>query len=80
MPKGQHLQRKTIRLERLKRFLAWAGAAYPDFEPKKNHQEQWFNPYVGYPYPDFGRAAKAFWLGLEEPAVRRCWRIPIRPA
>ncbi len=76
MSKGEYQQRKAIRLERLRRFLAWASATYPDFVAKKNHQEQWFTPYIGYPYPQFGRAAKAFWLGLEAPAVDATLQAP----
>lgn len=66
MPKGEHREHKAVRLERLRRFIAWAEARYPDFVAKRHHQVEWFQPYVGFPYPHFGRAAKAFWLGLGE--------------
>ncbi|AWM58452.1 RNA helicase [Stutzerimonas stutzeri] len=69
MAKAGGKQFKSIRLERLARFLDWATARYPDFTAKKHHQEKWFTPYVGYPIAGLGRAAKAFWLGLHGPAV-----------
>jgi ATP-dependent RNA helicase SUPV3L1/SUV3 len=69
MPKADPPRLKAIRLERLRRFVAWAQATYPEFTPKKHHQVQWFTPYIGYPYPHLGRVAKAFWLGLEAPAA-----------
>lgn len=69
MAKAGGKQLKSIRLERLARFIEWATARYPDFVAKKHHQEKWFAPYIGYPMPGLGRAAKAFWLGLHGPAV-----------
>ncbi|MDC6706005.1 hypothetical protein OEZ83_26935, partial [Leclercia adecarboxylata] len=63
MAKAGGKQFKSIRLERLARFIDWATARYPDFIPKKHHQEKWFTPYIGYPIAGLGRAAKAFWLG-----------------
>ena len=69
MAKAGGKQFKSLRLERLARFLDWATARYPDFTAKKHHQEKWFTPYVGYPIAGLGRAAKAFWLGLHGPAV-----------
>jgi len=69
MAKAGGKQFKSIRLERLARFIDWATARYPDFIPKKHHQEKWFTPYIGYPIAGLGRAAKAFWLGLQEHAV-----------
>ncbi len=69
MAKAGGKQFKSIRLERLARFLDWATARYPDFTAKKHHQEKWFTPYIGYPIAGLGRAAKAFWLGLHGPAV-----------
>ncbi|MDH0444955.1 DEAD/DEAH box helicase [Stutzerimonas stutzeri] len=69
MAKAGGKQFKSIRLERLARFIEWATARYPDFVAKKHHQEKWFAPYIGYPMPGLGRAAKAFWLGLHGPAV-----------
>ncbi|RRW15715.1 RNA helicase [Stutzerimonas stutzeri] len=69
MAKAGGKQFKSIRLERLARFIEWATARYPDFVAKKHHQEKWFAPYIGYPMPGLGRAAKAFWLGLQGPAV-----------
>ncbi|ENA37511.1 hypothetical protein HMPREF1487_04433 [Pseudomonas sp. HPB0071] len=65
MPKGDYRQRKALRLERLKRFIEWATGRYPDFIPKKHHQEEWYKPYIGYAIPNLGRAAKGFWLGLD---------------
>lgn len=76
MPKGEHPPHKVIHQERLQRFLDWAQARHPDFVPKKKHQAQWFQPYIGYPYPQFGRAARAFWLGLEAPAVEALLEAP----
>ncbi|MHA6494669.1 helicase-related protein [Pseudomonas borbori] len=69
MRKADIKQRAATRLERLRRFLAWAGEKHPDFTPNKNHQEQWFSQYGGHRTPGIGRAAKAFWLGLGEQAV-----------
>ncbi|WP_312571998.1 helicase-related protein [Stutzerimonas balearica] len=60
---------KSVRLERLARFIEWASARHPDFVAKKHHQEKWYMPYIGYPMPGLGRAAKAFWLGLHAEAV-----------
>ncbi|MBW8335845.1 MAG: RNA helicase, partial [Pseudomonas sp.] len=36
----------------------------------------WFAPYIGYPMPGLGRAAKAFWLGLHGPAVDQLMAEP----
>ncbi|WP_278420280.1 SUV3 family DEAD/DEAH box RNA helicase [Stutzerimonas kunmingensis] len=69
MAKTGGKQFKSIRLERLARFLDWATARYPEFTAKKHHQEKWFTPYVGYPIVGLARAAKAFWLGLHGRAV-----------
>lgn len=69
MAKAGGKQFKSIRLERLARFIDWATARYPDFNAKKHHQEKWFTPYIGYPIAGLGRAAKAFWLGLHGQAV-----------
>lgn len=69
MAKAGGKQFKSIRLERLARFIDWATARYPDFNAKKHHQEKWFTPYIGYPIAGLGRAAKAFWLGLHAQAV-----------
>jgi ATP-dependent RNA helicase SUPV3L1/SUV3 len=69
MAKAGGKQFKSIRLERLTRFIDWAAARYPDFVAKKHHQEKWFTPYIGYPIVGLGRAAKAFWLGLHGQAV-----------
>ncbi|MCQ4296602.1 DEAD/DEAH box helicase [Pseudomonas stutzeri] len=69
MAKAGGKQFKSIRLERLARFIEWASARYPDFIAKKHHQEKWFTPYIGYPIAGLGRAAKAFWLGLHAQAV-----------
>ncbi|EWC41373.1 helicase-related protein [Stutzerimonas stutzeri] len=69
MAKAGGKQFKSVRLERLARFIEWATARHPDFVAKKHHQEKWFTPYIGYPIVGLGRAAKAFWLGLHEQAV-----------
>lgn len=69
MRKAESKHRHTRKLERLQRFLDWTTVRYPDFAPKKNHQEQWFSTYVGHQPPVIGRAARLFWLGLNEPAV-----------
>ncbi|WP_394375682.1 helicase-related protein [Stutzerimonas frequens] len=76
MAKAGGKQFKSIRLERLARFIEWATARYPDFVAKKHHQEKWFAPYIGYPMPGLGRAAKAFWLGLQAPAVDQLMAEP----
>ncbi len=76
MAKAGGKQFKSIRLERLARFIEWAMARYPDFVAKKHHQEKWFAPYIGYPMPGLGRAAKAFWLGLQGPAVDQLMAEP----
>ncbi|WP_017245760.1 SUV3 family DEAD/DEAH box RNA helicase [Stutzerimonas stutzeri] len=76
MAKAGGKQFKSIRLERLARFIEWAMARYPDFVAKKHHQEKWFAPYIGYPMPGLGRAAKAFWLGLHGPAVDQLMAEP----
>jgi len=76
MAKAGGKQLKSIRLERLARFIEWATARYPDFVAKKHHQEKWFAPYIGYPMPGLGRAAKAFWLGLQGPAVDQLMAEP----
>ncbi len=77
MAKAGGKQFKSIRLERLARFIDWATARYPDFTAKKHHQEKWFAPYIGYPMPGLGRAAKAFWLGLHGPAVDQLMAEPM---
>lgn len=76
MAKAGGKQFKSVRLERLARFIEWATARYPDFVAKKHHQEKWFAPYIGYPMPGLGRAAKAFWLGLQGPAVDQLMAEP----
>ncbi len=76
MAKAGGKQFKTIRLERLARFIEWATARYPDFTAKKHHQEKWFTPYIGYPMVGLGRAAKAFWLGLHGQAVDELLAAP----
>ncbi len=76
MAKTGGKQFKSIRLERLARFIEWATARYPDFVAKKHHQEKWFAPYIGYPMPGLGQAAKAFWLGLQGPAVDQLMAEP----
>lgn len=76
MAKAGGKQFKSIRLERLARFIEWATARYPDFVAKKHHQEKWFAPYIGYPMPGLGQAAKAFWLGLQGPAVDQLMAEP----
>lgn len=69
MRKAESKQFKSIRLERLQRFLAWASERHPDFVPKKNHQENWYSVYLGHQPAEIGRAARLFWLGLLEPGV-----------
>ncbi len=76
MAKTGGKQFKSIRLERLARFLDWATARYPEFTAKKHHQEKWFTPYVGYPIVGLARAAKAFWLGLHWQAVDELLAAP----
>ncbi|MGK9047653.1 RNA helicase [Stutzerimonas chloritidismutans] len=76
MAKTGGKQFKSIRLERLARFLDWATARYPEFTAKKHHQEKWFTPYVGYPIVGLARAAKAFWLGLHGQAVEELLAAP----
>lgn len=69
MAKAEGRQYKETRLERLRRFIAWAEARHPDFVAKRHHQQEWFTPYIGYRIPGLGRAARAFWLGLQAAAV-----------
>lgn len=76
MAKTGGKQFKSIRLERLARFLDWATARYPEFTAKKHHQEKWFTPYVGYPIVGLARTAKAFWLGLHGQAVDELLAAP----
>ncbi|OHC13491.1 MAG: RNA helicase [Pseudomonadales bacterium GWC2_63_15] len=76
MAKTGGKQFKSIRLERLARFLDWATARYPEFTAKKHHQEKWFTPYVGYPIVGLARAAKVFWLGLHGQAVEELLAAP----
>ncbi|WP_278396197.1 SUV3 family DEAD/DEAH box RNA helicase [Stutzerimonas kunmingensis] len=76
MAKTGGKQFKSIRLERLARFLDWATARYPEFTAKKHHQEKWFTPYVGYPIVGLARVAKAFWLGLHGQAVDELLAAP----
>ncbi len=76
MAKTGGKQFKSIRLERLARFLGWATARYPEFTAKKHHQEKWFSPYIGYPIVGLARAAKAFWLGLHGQAVDELLAAP----
>ena len=69
MRKAELKQRHARKLERLQRFLDWAAERHPEFVPKKNHQENWFSTYIGHQPPEIGRAARLFWLGLDEPTV-----------
>ncbi|MFG3451300.1 helicase-related protein [Stutzerimonas stutzeri] len=69
MRKAELKQRHARKLERLQRFLDWAAERHPDFVPKKNHQENWFSTYIGHQPPEIGRAARLFWLGLDEQTV-----------
>ena len=69
MRKAEVKHRNSLKLERLERFLTWASERHPDFVPKKNHQEKWFSTYIGHQPPAIGRAARLFWLGLDEPTV-----------
>ncbi|TWI58683.1 ATP-dependent RNA helicase SUPV3L1/SUV3 [Pseudomonas duriflava] len=68
--------RSSIRLERLERFITWASVHHPDFILKKNHQEKWFVYYASQKNVDIARAAKAFWLGLDEEAVATIFAHP----
>ena len=69
MRKAEVKHRNTVRLERLQRFLAWTAERHPDFAPKRSHQENWYSLYVGHQPAEIGRAARLFWLGLDEPTV-----------
>ena len=69
MRKAEAKHRHTHTLERLQRFLDWASERHPDFVAKKNHQEKWFSTYLGHQPPEIGRAARLFWLGLDQPTV-----------
>lgn len=69
MRKAELKQRHARKLERLQRFLDWSAERHPEFVPKKNHQENWFSTYIGHQPPEIGRAARLFWLGLDEPTV-----------
>ncbi|HCJ31004.1 MAG TPA: RNA helicase, partial [Pseudomonas sp.] len=69
MRKAEVKHRNTVKLERLQRFLTWTAERHPEFAPKKNHQEKWFSTYLGHQPPEIGRAARLFWLGLDEPTV-----------
>ncbi len=69
MRKAEVKHRNTVKLERLQRFLTWTTERHPDFVSKKNHQENWFSTYLGHQPPEIGRAARLFWLGLDEPTV-----------
>ncbi|MHB0764238.1 helicase-related protein [Stutzerimonas sp. NM35] len=69
MRKGEVRHRNTIGLERLHRFLGWAAERHPGFVQKKKHQDAWFATYIGHQPPEIGRAARLFWLGLDETAV-----------
>ena len=69
MRRAESKQYKSIRLDRLQRFLSWATEQYPDFAPKKNHQENWYSVYLGHQPAEIGRAARLFWLGLQTAGV-----------
>ena len=69
MRKAEAKHRHTHKLERLQRFLNWTTERHPDFAPKKNHQEKWFSTYLGFQPPEIGRAARLFWLGLDDATV-----------
>jgi ATP-dependent RNA helicase SUPV3L1/SUV3 len=69
MRKAEAKHRHTLKLERLQRFLNWTLERHPDFVPKKNHQDNWFATYIGHQPPEIGRAARLFWLGLDEATV-----------
>ena len=76
MRKGETRHRNTISLERLQRFLSWAAERHPEFVPKKKHPEAWYTTYIGHQPPELGRAARLFWLGLDEAAVESVLRTP----
>lgn len=69
MRKAQGNHQPNVSSERLQRFLTWTHDRHPDFVAKKKHHEAWFNTYTGHQPPEIGRAARLFWLGLEEAAV-----------
>jgi len=69
MRKAEVRHRNTISLERLQRFINWAAERHPEFVPKKKHPEAWYTTYIGHQPPELGRAARLFWLGLDETAV-----------
>ena len=76
MRKGEARHFNTISLERLQRFLSWAAERHPEFVPKKKHPDAWFTTYIGHQPPELGRAARLFWLGLNEAAVQSVLRTP----
>ncbi|RRV17056.1 helicase-related protein [Pseudomonas saudiphocaensis] len=76
MRKGETRHRNTISLERLQRFLSWAAERHPEFVPKKKHPEAWYTTYIGHQPPELGRAARLFWLGLDEAAVESVLQTP----
>ena len=76
MRKGETRHRNTISLERLQRFLSWAAERHPEFVPKKKHPDAWYTTYIGHQPPELGRAARLFWLGLNEAAVESVLQTP----
>ncbi len=76
MRKGEARHLNTISLERLQRFLSWAAERHPEFVPKKKHPDAWYTTYIGHQPPELGRAARLFWLGLDEAAVESVLQTP----
>ncbi|MCF6783463.1 helicase-related protein [Stutzerimonas stutzeri] len=76
MRKGETRHRNTISLERLQRFLSWAAERHPEFVPKKKHPDAWYTTYLGHQPPELGRAARLFWLGLNEATVESVLQKP----
>ena len=76
MRKGEARHRNTLSLQRLQRFVGWAGERHPEFVPKKKHPDAWYTTYLGHQPPEIGRAARLFWLGLDEAAVESTLHEP----
>src|SRR5690606_33375710 len=55
---------------------SWAAERHPEFVPKKKHPDAWYTTYIGHQPPELGRAARLFWLGLDEAAVESVLQTP----
>lgn len=55
---------------RLQRFLSWASSQIPLFTPRHSHSQDWCSQYVSRGNPQTSFAAKAFFMGLDDGAVR----------